>query len=333
MRSYKKTILGSAILLILLLASLFYPMYGPDDFNKQTLIMDEQGNVTGKAPFPPSKDYWIGTDRNGNDILLLLLYGAKFTLITTFGVALLRVLTGSLFGIFIALWAPFLKKYFSDFFLAFRFVPPILIGIILMMPVVGFFNDVAISSIVTYQIIILVFIGFPSVVLFTVDLIEELLKTTFVKSSFLMGASKFHVLRRQLVPYLRFYGVLFTVQQLLSTLHITMQLGLFGFFLGGLNREGVLGYEEPPKAATLSNEWAGLIGQNFADFVRVPWSVFGPVIGFFLVIFIVNMIKNEIEANLSEGYLVKRKKKKAKTVKSTGTAEMKQSQFEFVEKV
>jgi peptide/nickel transport system permease protein len=332
MRRYKKTILGSAILLILLLASLFYPMYGPEDFNKQTLIMDEQGNVTGKAPFPPSKDYWIGTDRNGNDILLLLLYGAKFTLITTFGVALLRVLTGGVFGVFIALWAPFLKKYFSDFFLAFRYLPPILIGIILMIPVVGFFNDVAISSIVTYQIIILVFIGFPSVVLFTADLIEELLNTTFVKCSFLMGASKFHVLHRQLVPYLRSYGVLFTVQQLLSTLHITMQLGIFGYFLGGLNRGGVLGYEEPPKAATLSNEWAGLIGQNFADFIRVPWSVFGPVLGFFLVIFIVNMIKNEIEGNLSGEYLIKRKMKKAKNLKGSSGAEIKQSQFEFVQK-
>ncbi|MEW9050156.1 MAG: ABC transporter permease subunit [Neobacillus sp.] len=332
MRNYKKTIIGSVILLVLLLASLFYPAYGPEDFNKKTLIMDEQGNVTGKAPFPPSKEYWVGTDRNGKDVLLLLLYGAKFTLITTFGVALLRVLAGGLFGIFIALWAPFLKKYFSDFFLAFRYIPPILIGIILMMPVAGFFNDVAISSIVTYQIIILVFIGFPSVVLFTADLIDELLNTTFVKSSFLMGANKFHVLRKQLMPYLRSYGLLFTVQQLLSTLHIIMQLGLFGFFLGGLNREGVLGYDKPEKPATLSNEWAGLIGQNFADFVRVPWSVFGPVIGFFFVIFIVNMIKNEIETNLSEGYLVKKKKKKTKTVKSRAAVETKQNQFEFVHK-
>lgn len=69
-----------------------------------------------------------------------------------------------------------------------------------MLPVVGQFSDhVAISSNVTYQIIILVFLGFPSVVVFTSDLMDELLKTSFVKTSFLMGAGKLHVVRRRLI--------------------------------------------------------------------------------------------------------------------------------------
>ncbi|ULT59421.1 ABC transporter permease subunit [Neobacillus drentensis] len=216
MRNYKKTIIGSAILLVLLLASLLYTKFAPLDFNQLTLITDSKGKVIGRAPFPPSKHFWIGTDRNGKDILLLLLYGAKFTLITASGVALLRVLFGGVFGIFLSLWAPFLKKYFSDFFLIFRYIPSVLIGIILMLPIVGGFTDVAISSIVTYQIIILVFIGFPSVTIFTADLMDELLRTTFVKSSLLMGASKLHIVRKQLMPYIRSYGILFFVQQILA---------------------------------------------------------------------------------------------------------------------
>ncbi|USK62052.1 hypothetical protein [Peribacillus asahii] len=64
----------------------------------------------------------------------------------------------------------------------------------------------------------LVFLGFPSVTIFTSEITDELIRTSFVKSSYLMGASKFHIIRRHLMPYFRSYGVLFIFQQLLSAL-------------------------------------------------------------------------------------------------------------------
>lgn len=330
MIKYKKTMIGSSLLFLLLLLSIFYPYFGPKDYNHQVLLKNEQGDILGRAPFPPSEKHWLGTNRNGEDMHWLLLYGAKFTLITAFGVALLRVLFGGIFGVFLSLWAPFLKSYVKDFFLPFRYIPSILIGFILMLPIVGGFNDASISSIVFYQIFILVFIGFPSVTLFASDVTDELLKTSFVQSSYLMGASKFHIARKQLMPYFRSYGILFTVQQIISTLHITMLLGLFGMFLGGRNRAGVFGYDEPPKPATLSNEWAGLIGQNFSEFTLAPWSILSPVAGFFVVIVIVNMIKKELEDNL-HGFVVGKKKKKDSVVKSNSY--VKRGLFEFVHKL
>jgi peptide/nickel transport system permease protein len=331
MRKYKKTIIGSTILLLLFVMSSLYPFYGPKDYNHQVLVSDAQGKVIGRAPFPLSGEHWLGTNRNGEDLHWLLLYGAKFTLITTFGVALLRVLFGGIVGIFMSLGAPFLKSYFRDFFLTFRYIPSILIAVILMIPIAGgFYDNVPISSIVTYQIIILVFIGFPSVVLFTSDIIDELLKTSFVQSSFLMGAGKIHIFRRQLLPYMRSYGILFTVQQLLSTLHITMQLGIFGLFLGGKNRGGVFGYDEPPKPATLSNEWAGLIGQSFGDLILAPWVAFVPALAYFFVIFIVNMVKKEIEDNLSSIPMEKIKRKgKGESPVQAGLPE--KNKFDFVD--
>lgn len=328
MRKYKKTIIGSTLLLLLLIVSILYPLYGPKDFNHQVLVKNEHGDILGRAPFPPSEQHILGTNRNGEDMHWLLLYGAKFTLISTLGVALLRVVLGGIFGIFLSMWAPFLKSYVKDFFLTFRYVPSILIAIILMFPLVDDFNDVAVSSIVSYQMIILVFIGFTSVTIFASDVIDELLKTSYVQSSKLMGAGKLHIVRKQLMPYIRSYGILFTVQQFISTLHITMQLGLFGMFLGGRNRAGVMGYDEPPKPATLSNEWAGLIGQNFSEFLRAPWSILGPVIGFFVVIAIVNVIKKELEENLYGIKAVKRKKKAIDPKMVTYTS----NQFEFIQK-
>ncbi len=329
MKKYKKTIIGSTLLLLLLIISTLYPYFGPKDFNHQVLVKNEQGDIIGRAPFPPSEKHILGTNRNGEDMHWLLLYGAKFTLISAFGVALLRVFLGGIFGIFLSMWAPFVKSYVKDFFLTFRYIPSILIAIILMKPIVGDFNDVAVSSIVTYQIIILVFIGFPSVTIFASDVTDELLKTSFVQSSKLMGAGKIHIVRKQLMPYIRSYGILFSVQQFISTLHITMQLGLFGMFLGGRNRAGIMGFDEPPIPATLSDEWAGLIGQNFSEFVRAPWSILTPVAGFFIVIVIVNVIKKELEENLYGIKAVKMKKKKDIDTKVVAYSSDK---FDFVQK-
>ncbi|MFF2450076.1 ABC transporter permease subunit [Neobacillus sp. NPDC058068] len=333
MRNYKKTIIGSTLLLLLLLLSILYPYYGPKDFNHQVLVKDDQGAIIGRAPFPPSENHLLGTNRNGEDMHWLLLYGAKFTLITAFGIAVLRVFLGGLFGIFLSLWAPFLKSYFKDFFITFRYIPSILLGIMLMFPIVGGFSDVPISTIVTYQIIILVFIGFPSVTLFASDVTDELVKTSFVQSSYLMGASKLHIVRKHLRPYIGSYGILFTVQQIISTLHITMQLGLFGMFLGGRNRAGIFGYDDPEKPASLSNEWAGLIGQNFSDFMLAPWAILSPVIGYFLVIVIINLIKKELEENLNGFQVVKKKQKQRRGARTEARSTARRGLFEFVQKL
>ncbi|MEH7119585.1 ABC transporter permease subunit [Neobacillus vireti] len=330
MRNYQNTILGSTFLLVLLIVSLLYPCYGPKDFNHKVLITNKQGDVIGRAPFPPSEQHLLGTDRNGEDMHWLLLYGAKFTLMTAIGVALIRVLFGGALGFFISIWVPYLKSYVQDLFIIFRYIPSVLLGLILMIPIVGDFNDVPVSSIVIYQIIILVFIGIPSVTMFTSDITGELLKTTFVQSSFLMGAGKLHIIRRQLWPHIRSYGILFVVQQIISTLHITMQLGLFGMFLGGRSRAGIMGYDEPPKPATLSNEWAGLIGQNFNEFLRAPWTIFTPILAYFIVIVVVNMIKKELEQNLTGREALKWNRKR-KNISQDPIKRLTSSDLQFVD--
>jgi len=330
MRNFQKTILGSTFLLILLIVSLLYPYYGPKDFNHKVIMTNEQGDVIGRAPFPPSEQHLLGTDRNGEDMHWLLLYGAKFTLITAIGVAFIRVLFGGALGFFISIWVPCLKSYVQDLFIIFRYIPSVLLGLILMIPIVGDFNDVPVSSIVIYQIIILVFIGIPSVTMFTSDITGELLKTTFVQSSYLMGAGKLHIIRRHLWPHIRSYGILFVVQQIISTLHITMQLGLFGMFLGGRSRAGIMGYDEPPKPATLSNEWAGLIGQNFNEFLRAPWTIFTPIMAYFIVIVVVNMIKKELEQNLTGREALKWNRKR-KNVRQDPMKRLTSTDFQMVD--
>ena len=71
----------------------------------------------------------------------------------------------------------------------------------------------------------------------------------------------------------------------------------------------------------LSYECAGLIGQGFKNFNLAPWTVFTPVLCFFFVIAIVNMMKKEIEENILGLETMKwsKKIKQASSLKQSGT--------------
>ncbi|MDN3016466.1 hypothetical protein PH210_09650 [Paenibacillus sp. BSR1-1] len=307
---YKNTIIGLSILGIVLILSLLYPLYGPEDFNKVMYLYDKKGNLIGVPPIPPSSHYFLGSDRNGADILLMMIYGAKFTLLSAFGVTFIRVLIGGALGIIFSLWLKRLLPILKDFLLVFNLVPPIIITLVLMFPVSTTYIEDSVYSILFYQIIILIIMGVPSVLIMTTEIIDEMKGKSFIQCSYLMGGNHFHVLKTHLKPFLTSYGFLMAIQHLLNTLVLIMYLGAFQVYLGGVSREEVRGL---PILNSISKEWAGLIGQNYREFFMSPWVVLIPLTCYFLLIIIINMIKKEIEVSLdinSHGMTFKRRKKK-----------------------
>lgn len=304
MKKYKKTVIGSSIILLILLISCLYPLFGPEDYNKEPYITNDQGKIIERAPFPPSSERLFGTDRNGQDLLLIVIDGAKFTIVTAFLVTLLRVLVGGLTGIIISIWLPKMKVYFNDFFLGFKYIPSTIIALLLMAPVTIRYTGVPFIIIVSYQLFVLFLVAFPSIVSTTIDMTDELRKNSFVQSSYLMGGSHFHVLRKHLKPYFKSFGLLIGIQQMISTLVILMHLGIFGVFLGGPTKSGIFNGDMwgPPTPESLSSEWSGLIGQNFTVIVQYPWIVLSTILGFFLLICLLNMMKKELESQFNNGH-------------------------------
>ncbi|WP_413298810.1 hypothetical protein AA0X95_14085 [Bacillus sp. 1P10SD] len=311
MKKYKKTFFGLSFLLIVLIISLMYPLYGPADFDKVFFLYDNKGDLVGVPPIPPSSFYLLGTDRNGSSLLLMILYGAKFTILIAIGVTILRVLFGGLIGIIFSFWLKPLLPVVKDFLIVYKIVPPIIITLVLMARVSFYMKD-AIYGIMLYQIVILAIVGIPSVIVTTSEIIEELTKKSFILTSYLMGGSHFHVLKKQIKPFLSSYGVLIAVQQLLNTFILIMYLGVFKIYIGGVSKDNVRGVET---FNSNSKEWAGLIGQNFDEFYRAPYLVYIPLICYFILILIVTMIKKELEETMDINSLgFKLKKKKIKKV-------------------
>lgn len=312
MKKYKKTLIGTSIISLIFLISCLYPLFGPEDYNKEPFITNDQGEIIDRAPFPPSTEHLFGTDRNGQDVLLIVIDGAKFTIFTALIVTLFRVFIGGLIGIIISLWLPKLKVFFNDFFLGFKYVPSTIIALLLMAPVTISYTGVPFIIIISYQLFVLFLVAFPSIVSTTIDMTDELKKSSFIQSSYLMGGSHFHVLRKHMKPYLKSFGLLIGIQQMISTLVILMHLGIFGVFLGGPTKSGIFNGDMwgPPTPESLSSEWSGLIGQNFAVIIQYPWIVLSTILGFFLLICLLNMMKKELESQFNHGHSFVKKNKK-----------------------
>lgn len=313
---YRKTKISIDILLALLAASILYDFVGPEDYRSMLdVLYDEKGNVLENPPYPPSKDYILGTDRDARDNLLLIIDGLKYTIAAVLIVSLLRVAAGALLGIVVETWAPALKAFFKAFFLPFHYIPLLLIGVLLMDSVVFMYNEIPVIVKIEYQMIVLFLLGFPTVFFFTTDLVKEINTKSYVTCSYLLGGSRLHILLRQILPHLKPQFALLFVQQILQTLQVMMGLAMFGLFLGGPHEENI--YNTPYKKS-ITNELAGLTGQNFWTLKYSPWVAFSSL-GLLLVIFIlVIVIKNEMVANM-EGQSQKYGRFFSKTTKRNET--------------
>ena len=314
--NYKKTIVGLTILTVLLGLSFLYPLYGPKDFNSVRFLYDEKGNFLGAPPIPPSSHYLLGSDRNGADILYMMLYGAKFTILMAVGVTVIRMIIGGLLGVAFSLWLNRLLPIIKDFLLVFRMIPAIIIALPFMSKAWVTASEETIYSILFYQMLVLAMVGIPAVLLTTTEIIDHLKKESFMQSSYIMGANHFHVLKTHLKPFLTTYGIVIALQHLISALSLIMFFGAFGFYIGGISAEEVRGLDIP---YSFTKEWAGLVGQNYLEFNRAPYIILAPLLAYFFIIIIINMIKKELETSMDlnyEGLHFKKKNKQRQSRES-----------------
>jgi peptide/nickel transport system permease protein len=303
--AYRRTKISISILLVLLTASILYDFFGPDDY--RTMIQqlyDKNGKLLENPPHPPSNDYLLGTDRDGRDNLLLIIDGIKYTMAAVLFVSFLRVAIGTIIGMIIETWIPALKPLFKAFFLPFQYVPLLLIAVILMDSVVYMYNEIPVIVKVEYQLIVLFLLGFPNVFFFITDFIKEIKTKSYVTSSYLLGGSKLHIMFKQILPHLKPQLVLLYVQQVLQTLQIMMGLAMFTLFIGGPDKETI--YDTQYKKS-LTNELAGLTGQNFWFMKYAPWIALSSLFMLMVIFLLVIIIKNELVANMEGKHEMKAK--------------------------
>lgn len=107
---------GMTLLALLVLVALLAPVLAAYGSNEQA-----------GAPFtPPSGTYWLGLDDGGYDVLSLLMYGLRISLIVGFGAAVISSVIGTLIGIsagYFGGWLDVVLMRFTDYFLVIPLLP------------------------------------------------------------------------------------------------------------------------------------------------------------------------------------------------------------------
>lgn len=271
--------LGAVFTVCVLVAALFGPILAPypEDYSEKIeIVQTPTGPQTVYPPRPPSSRHWLGTDRWGYDLLSLILYGARFTVFTAFGVAVLRVILGGTLGLASGLYGvPHQRTPRTGVLSAL----PAFIIVFLAMYGINFASPLPPVQLTIIQAGLMVLVGLPAVSSVVRQKTRLQRQRPYVTAATALGASKARIGVCHILPQLREDLLLLTLNETILALNLLGQLGIFQLFLGGtrISMDPVMYY-------SITHEWAGLIGQARASIQVNQWTVLAPMGAFVIAI-------------------------------------------------
>ncbi|AWC32517.1 peptide ABC transporter permease [Bacillus cytotoxicus] len=295
----KRFLIGFTYLFLFITASFIYSFFFKDSIPEAPLLLyNDKNELIGKAPFPPSVMPPFGSDRFGEPIFLQILDGAKFTILFAITISLLRILFGTCIGIFLSLYAAKFKRFSQVCSEVFYYIPTLFIAFILIAPVNILITSNADQlnpniSFAFYQAIVLIFIALPTISLYISSEVDEFMQQDYILSSQLMGATRFHIIKKHLrVLLLDRIFVLF-MEHIVQTLILMIHLALLNIIIGGIQMKELTEGEFKP--VSLSNDWAGLIGLNHYEMNLSLWIIFYTLVTFFITILFIKLMITGIQ--------------------------------------
>jgi peptide/nickel transport system permease protein len=285
-----KLVAGVVFLCIFIILSIFGSSLAPydDEYSlKIGHIQTENGEKLAAAPFPPSKEFKLGTDKWGYDILTLLLYGAKYTIITPIVVGLLRVIIGAVFGIFHALGSnkQFTKQRKTPTTI-FTSIPNFIIIYFVLLGI-NINSSYSTTTLILIQGALMLILGISGVYQVVFSKTIELQKNLYILAAQSLGGSRIHVLRKHILPFLWSNLLIILLNECILVLHLIGQLGIFHLFFGGTIMQS-----DPPVFLSITHEWAGLIGQYRSSLYYSQWIILSPLFAYMLLLFTFYLISS-----------------------------------------
>ncbi|MGM9988194.1 MAG: ABC transporter permease [Bacillaceae bacterium] len=286
---------GLLFIVGLLLLSFLYTYVLKDHIEPPPeLLYNDEGKLIDKPPYPPSFTYPMGVDRLGEDVFWQVIDGAKYTIFIAFAISLLRVLSGTILGIIYGVYGWKFRFLVQPVERAFRFFPAVML--VMSLNFLGAREDYFLYY--SVQLALIVCIATVPMLSMVGNEVQDYMKNDFIVASNTLGGNSFWLIRRHIVPFLRSRLSLYFVQQMIQTLFLFVQLGVFHILVGGImmvkmDDEGTL------KAASVSHEWSGMIGLGYQELMLDQWIVIGPSIAFILTIYAFNLIGRYLEEGKS----------------------------------
>jgi peptide/nickel transport system permease protein len=240
------TRIGLAIIIAIVLASLFAPWLAPFDPANQMF----DGLTLEGAPLPPDGQFWLGTDTLGRDLLSRLLYGGRNSLM----IGLVANGAAVLIGLGVGMVAGYVGGFFGGMLMRFTDLmmafPALLLAIVLAAILKPSLWIVA---------LVIALVNWVQVARVVYTETRGLMGRDFITAERALGAGHGRILLHHIVPHLVPTAIVYGTLGIATTVLLEATLSFLGI--------GV----QPPAAS-----WGNIIFENQTYFQSAPWLVFFP---------------------------------------------------------
>jgi peptide/nickel transport system permease protein len=252
-------LLSITLLVLLALAAVLAPLLA----SHPPLTTYPDGlEVTG-APVGPGRDFPLGADPNGRDVLSRLLYGARVSLVIGIlanGLAtVLGVLVGLVAG-YLGGWVETILMRITDVVMSF----PILLFCIALISVTG--------PSARNVVVVIALIYWTALARIIRSLVLSLKEREFIVAARTLGLSHWRIMRKHLIPHLVPTIIVYATLGVASSILIEASLSFLG-----------IGVPVP------NPSWGQMIEQGKEYFQIAPWLLFAPGICLILTVLSFNL--------------------------------------------
>lgn len=297
-------IIGLIIVMGIVFLIFFGEYYAPHDPSGGELSIwstDDNGeNVLKRAPFAPDKNYKLGTDNGGRDVLSVIMAGAKNTFTIVFLATLLRFLIAIPIAFFAAFGERISQRLIVIFSSIFSAIPSLLVCIIVLK--INVLRDLDLVSSIIAFIMVFTIVGWGRLAGIIEEKIKEVLDLDFIKGEIAIGKSKFVIAVKNVTAHIMPSIVIYVFLEIALVLLLLAQLGVFEVFVGNkqIFAMKVLGSPErtnfnyfPEWGAMLASTRRSIVGNMF-------WMSLYPLLAFSVGIMGFNLLGQGLNHELNK---------------------------------
>jgi ABC-type dipeptide/oligopeptide/nickel transport system permease subunit len=275
-------VLGVIIMTLLVIVVWFGPRfasYDPYITSRSTpSYYDVENGVMVRPPFDPSPEYLLGTDRFGNDILSLIFFGARVTIISCLYITAGRILLGLILG-GIAGWTEgsWFDRLIQRMSAVISSIPLLLSAMLMIMAL-------DIQKGVWVFVVSLSVLGWTEIAQLVRSEFIRIRGMLYIEAAEALGMTRLQIVIRHALPNVLSYLLSISFLEMGSILLIMAELGFLGLFVGGGSR-----FRSDPFSPVIIQiseipEWGALVAQGTPNLRTYPYMVLGPAMAFFISI-------------------------------------------------
>jgi peptide/nickel transport system permease protein len=270
-------VIGTLVVAGLFAVVLFGPLWAPENpylVGTRGLMLVE-GELTS-PPWPPSEAQPLGSDQWGRDILSLLLYGTRNTLVACTFITMARLILGLILGT-VAGWneGSLADRTIMGIIGVTTSLPMLLTGMILI-----FALDIRRG--INVFIIALCMLGWGEIAQYIRGEFLVLRKRPFIEGARAVGLRGASIAVRHILPNILPQLIILALLEMGAVLMVLGELGFIGVFMGGGTRQE----NSMERLVTIPDipEWGAMMADSRLWARSKPWMVFYPALAFFVAV-------------------------------------------------